>query len=126
VEIARGEEAVFGVSAEGVPQIQWTRTLTQAESEKELAWTHGKLILTGERLPEVVRELNRYHRQKVLIADPALERMKIGGTIDPATNDYRVIVRAFSNICPIVIDDTDPSVVRLSRGHAPEQCSPTK
>jgi ferric-dicitrate binding protein FerR (iron transport regulator) len=84
------------------------------------------LILTGERLPEVVRELNRYHRQKVVIADPALEQVKVGGTIDPATNDYQVIVRALSNGCPIDIDDTDPSVVRLSRGRAPDRCSPTK
>jgi transmembrane sensor len=126
VEIARGEQAVFGISTEGVPQMQSTRTLTPEESEKKVAWTRGKLILTGERLPEVVREINRYHRQKVVIADAELEHMRIGGRIDPTTNDYRVIVRALSNACPIDIDDTDPSVVRLRSGRASDQCSPTK
>jgi transmembrane sensor len=122
VEIARGEEAVFGTNAEGVPQMEGTRTLTPEESEKKVAWTRGKLILTGERLPEVIHEINRYHRQKVVIADPALEQVKIGGTIDPATNDYRVIVRTLSNGCPIDIDYSDPSVVRLRSGRAPNRC----
>jgi transmembrane sensor len=126
VEIARGEEAVFAISADGIPQMQSTRTLTPEESEKMVAWTRGKLILSGERLPEVIREINRYHRQKVVIADPALEQVKIGGTIDPATNDYRVIVRALSNNCPIDIDDTDPSVVRLRSGRPLNLRSPTK
>jgi transmembrane sensor len=123
VEIARGEEAVFGSNREGVPQMEHTRTLTPEESEKKVAWTRGKLILTGERLPEVIHEINRYHRQKIIIADPALDQVRMGGTIDPATNDYRVIVRALSNGCPIDIDDSDPSVVRLRSGHASNQCS---
>lgn len=126
VEIARGEEAVVGASADGIPQVQRTHTLTPAEAEKRLAWMQGKLILTGERLPEVVHEINRYHRQKVVIADPELEQVRVGGTIDPATNDYRLIVRALSNSCPIDIDDSDPSVVRLRAGRAPKQCSATR
>jgi transmembrane sensor len=126
VEIARGEEAVIGITPEGVPQMQTTRTLTPEESEKKIAWTHGKLILTGERLPEVVSEINRYHRQKVVIADAALEHVRIGGRIDPATNDYRVIVRVLSNECRIDIDVTDPSVVKLRSARTPNPCPPTR
>jgi transmembrane sensor len=122
LEIARGEEAVLTVGAEGVPQVQRTHTLTPKESEKRLAWMQGKLILTGEGLPEVVREINRYHRQKVVIGDPALEQVKMGGTIDPANNDYRVIVHALSAGCPIDIDDSDPAVVRLRSGRPLNHC----
>jgi hypothetical protein len=126
VEIGRSEEAVFTVTPEGALQIQRTRTLALEESEKKVAWTRGKLILTGERLPEVVREINRYHREKAVIADTALEQVRIGGTIDPATNDYRVIVHALSNTCPIDIDDTDPSVIRLTSARALGQCPRTE
>jgi transmembrane sensor len=125
VEIARGEEAVVGVSPEAIPHVQRVRTLTSGEAEKKLAWMHGKLILTGEQLPEVVSEINRYHREKIVIADPELEQVRVGGIIDPATNGYRVIVRALSNSCPIDIDDSDPSLVRLRTGRTPKQCSAT-
>jgi hypothetical protein len=35
VEITRGEEAIFEISAEGVPQMQGTRTLTHRRSPRK-------------------------------------------------------------------------------------------
>jgi ferric-dicitrate binding protein FerR (iron transport regulator) len=94
--------------------------LTPSQSQKRLAWTRGKLVLMGEPLRDVVREINRYHRQKLVIADPALEQTEVGGVIDPATYDYRVIIRALGSRCPIVFDDSDPAVLVLRRSQAPE------
>jgi ferric-dicitrate binding protein FerR (iron transport regulator) len=105
-------------------ELSGIRDTNELDLESVLSWLSTTVVVLpgGSESPEI----NRYHREKVVIADPALEQVKIGGTIDPSTNDYRVIVRALSNTCPIDIDDTDPSIVRLRRNRAPNRCSPMK
>lgn len=114
IDLAGSEEAVIRTSGERDPLLHKLHTLSAMEAEKRLAWTTGRLVLTGEPLTDVIREINRYHRQQLVITDTVLENFKVGGTIDPATNDYRVIVRALGSNCPIVIDDSNPAFVRLA------------
>jgi transmembrane sensor len=51
------------------------------------AWRHDTLVLNGESLDYAVAELNRYLPDKIVIGDPALSRLRLGGTFattDPA------------------------------------------
>jgi len=48
------------------------------------SWRTGKLVFDGERLAEVVAEMNRYSRQKLQIVDPALEERRVSGVFEPA------------------------------------------
>ncbi len=50
------------------------RTLRSA-----LAWQEGRIEFTDTPLSEVVREVNRYNRQKIVIADASLAAMRFGG-----------------------------------------------
>lgn len=45
----------------------------------ELAWQRGMLVFRNTRLADAVREFNRYNQIKLVIADPAIAGMKIGG-----------------------------------------------
>lgn len=47
----------------------------------KLAWQRGFLVMDHTTLAEVVRDLNRYNVEKIVIADPAAARMQMYGTI---------------------------------------------
>lgn len=46
----------------------------------ELGWRRGVLIFNQTPLSEAAAEINRYNRKKIIIADRAAGRMKLGGT----------------------------------------------
>jgi len=49
---------------------------------RKLAWTMGNISFDGESLTEAVSEFNRYNRRHLVIADPAIARMKVGGSFE--------------------------------------------
>nr|WP_274602716.1 FecR domain-containing protein [Sphingomonas sp. CFBP 13728] len=44
------------------------------------AWQHDTLVLNGESLDYAVAEMNRYLPNKIVIGDPALSRLRVGGS----------------------------------------------
>jgi transmembrane sensor len=55
------------------------------ELARELGWRHGVLTFDHTTLAEAVAEFNRYNRQKIVIADPQVAKLEIGGTF-PSDN----------------------------------------
>ena len=53
------------------------------DAARATSWRTGKLVFDGERLADVVDEMNRYSREKLEIADPALEGRKVSGVFEP-------------------------------------------
>ncbi len=53
--------------------------LEENKMEQQLAWRNGLLLFSGEPLQEVVREINRYTMMNIIISDPALADLRIGG-----------------------------------------------
>jgi transmembrane sensor len=49
---------------------------------RKLAWTTGSISFDGETLTEAVREFNRYNRRHLVIIDPAIAQMKVGGSFE--------------------------------------------
>jgi transmembrane sensor len=56
------------------------RALSPQDLERKLAWLKRELSFHGEPLDEVVAEFNRYNREQLQIADPALAKHRISGT----------------------------------------------
>jgi transmembrane sensor len=50
-----------------------------ADIERSLAWRHGYIALANASLSELVAEFNRYTTREIVIADPALQSVRIGG-----------------------------------------------
>jgi transmembrane sensor len=123
VDVAPGEASEVSITRGTLPEISPPSRLSPAQADARLAWTRGLLYLVNAPLIEVVREINRYHSRKIVIADPALEQFKLGGTLDPTSNDYQVIVSILANNCPIDVDQSQASVVTLRRTRATERCS---
>lgn len=68
------------------------RALGEADVAGISAWRHDTLVLTGESLDYAVDEVNRYLVKKIVIGDPALSRLRLGGTF--ATTSPAEFLRA--------------------------------
>jgi transmembrane sensor len=90
--------------------------VAEADVTRKLSWTEGRLWFDRETLSNVVAEFNRYNRRQLVIADPAIADLRIGGgfeATDPesfvAALERTVGVRAF----PSSPGGSEPDVIRL-------------
>lgn len=75
-------QAAGGDSVEVGPNSVVIRQQPQGYVTRKLAWTTGNISFDGETLTEAVREFNRYNRRHLVIIDPAIAQMKVGGSFE--------------------------------------------
>jgi transmembrane sensor len=75
VTLEAGSALVTG--ADGIDRVE------SLDTARATSWRSGKLVFEGDRLADVVAEMNRYSREKLEIADPALEDRKVSGVFEP-------------------------------------------
>jgi len=73
LSLGKGETVSFNMSRSSVVM------LTERELVKALSWRDGLLVFTDNPLGEVIREVGRYTEYSIEIADPAVEKIKVGG-----------------------------------------------
>lgn len=54
--------------------------IRKANLDRAAGWRQGRLIFNNEPLPQVVEEINRYSREKLVIGDRQLNAIKVSGT----------------------------------------------
>lgn len=72
--VKAGQAAEYGADA--------IRSLTAIDSEaisRKLSWQHGTLIFNGEPLEQVVHEISRYTNVEIVVSDPEIRNIPIGG-----------------------------------------------
>ncbi len=87
--------------------------VAETDVDKKLSWTEGRLWFERQRLADVVAEFNRYNRRQMVIADPAIADLRIGGGFEATDPESFVAalertfgIRAFPSA-------EDPDVIRL-------------
>ncbi len=76
-----------GQNAEISDRIKSITSIDQQEIDRRLAWKTGGLIFRGEALEDVIREISRYTTTKIVISDPAIRKIKIGGYFKTSETD---------------------------------------
>lgn len=61
--------------------------LSPQEINRRLSWQAGKVAFEGETLAEAVSEINRYNERQLIIEDPAIENIRLGGTFQAGDLD---------------------------------------
>lgn len=79
-QVDAGEVATVSYEPGRPPQV---RTVSRAEVSARLAWKEGMLEFEGRPLRELVPEINRYNTRPLLIDDPAIADMRLGGRMAP-------------------------------------------
>lgn len=84
---------------------------------RRLAWTEGKLVFDEDTLTTAVAEFNRYNRQQLVIADPALATLHVGGNFE--ATDLPSFLSALERVFGVRTQTANDDVVYLvaSEGH---------
>ena len=85
--------------------------VAEPDVARKLSWVEGRLWFERQRLDDVVAEFNRYNRRQLVIADPAIAELRIGGGFE--ATDIDSFTAALERTLPVRVDRTDPSFVRL-------------
>ena len=72
-------------------------TLSNDDITGRLMWTTGRVVFQGEKLGDVVAEINRYNERKLLVNDPDISGLRIGGNFQATDPEgfARALDRAF-------------------------------
>lgn len=79
--------------------------------ERRMAWTTGRLDFRGETLGEAVSEFNRYNRRKILIRNPELSGLRVGGSF--TATDPQSFASALSSAFDIRVAEDGENIVLL-------------
>jgi transmembrane sensor len=119
ITLKAGERAV--IDDDGDPRIVSRRSLSTMELQHALAWTNGVIELDGETLSEAVADFNRYNRHKLVIADPRIGQLRMGGTF--RTSDLQSFTQAlelaFGVHAQASANSTQLNVTQLGLGKSP-------
>ena len=68
------------------------KNLPKNDLARKLAWQNQMLVFDGDSLADVVAQFNRYNERQLIIADPALATLRIGGYFHPTNLDAFISV----------------------------------
>ncbi len=68
-------------------RVESTTTLPGEDITGKLAWISGRLVFQGEKLGDVVAEINRYNHRHMEVVDADIAGLRIGGTFNPSDPD---------------------------------------
>ncbi len=115
VTVLAGQQVVIADGEESL------RRLTSLEIDSRLAWQKGVLVFHGERLVEVLAEVERYAPVKLRLADPKLEDIKVGGYFRTGDIDgVLLVLRENFGIESARNENGDVELRRASSGTAPK------
>lgn len=85
---------------------------TPQQLSDELAWKRGVLVFRNTTLAEAAREFNRYNTTKLVVSDPEVARLKIGGEFK--INNVDDFLRLAQAVLGVSVDRSG-SEIRIAR-----------
>lgn len=109
VVIKANQSATFNQLAERVEGIA---TVTPAELSRKLAWQTGTLQFSGDSLEDVIVEISRYTSVSIVIVDPQLRQLRIGGLFK--VGETQKMLRTLESSFGIRVDHINEHLIHLS------------
>ncbi len=104
-----------GGTARYAEQVTETDTLPGHRIEQRLAWRKGKWMFQGETLAQVLDEVARYSDLNIVIADPRIAGLRVGGYFD--IGDVDSLMKALETGFGVTVS-RDGKTIRLLRDDA--------
>lgn len=83
------------------------------EVEQLLSWRTGHIMFRNTALADAVAEFNRYNVRKIVIADPAIADIRIGGSF--RSDNVPAFLWLLQNGFPVAVEQRDDRVVLSAR-----------
>lgn len=112
-QLRAGQNIRFNHSAEPI------QTLKDDEVARKLSWRDGMLVFSGESLQHVVQQVSRYTTQTIVITDPSISDMRIGGYFK--AGETQAMFDALESSFGVQVSRIDNNIVHLSRAPAASQ-----
>jgi transmembrane sensor len=107
-----GKTTVFNDAVQAVQQLDTIGMM------RKLSWRDGMLIFSGESLEEVVQQVSRYTDLAIVIADPSIRDVRIGGYFQVGETD--AMLEALESSFGVRVSRISDTQVELSRAeHSP-------
>jgi transmembrane sensor len=85
------------------------RHASVAEAETYMSWRTGYISLRNTELADAVAEFNRYNRKQLVVADPSIAHLQVGGNLRAANVD--AFVRVLEQGFPVHAEDEGNRIV---------------
>lgn len=89
------------------------RSLPEQELERALSWRTGVLAFEGDPLEDVIAEVSRYTDELIVVDDPELLRLRIGGRFGIGETD--ALLEALESAFGVAANRDPDGVVRLQK-----------
>ncbi|MGH8534413.1 MAG: FecR family protein [Gammaproteobacteria bacterium] len=76
-----------------------TQAPEQIDLREHSAWQRRKLVFKDRPLAEVIREVNRYRRGRIVIANPHLHDLRVTGLFP--TDDPEAVLKVINETLPV-------------------------
>jgi transmembrane sensor len=90
-----------------------TRRVSDTEQEQLLSWQSGFVYFRDAALSEAVNELNRYRTQKIVVADPAIASIRVGGRF--RASNAEAFLALLQERFPVVVEANDTQILLRRR-----------
>ncbi len=100
----------------GAPELT-VKSISADVISNRLAWREGLLVFDGEPLTYVIDEISRYTPMRVVISDPEIRDLPIGGVFN--AGEVTALLGALEASFGIEVDRVDENLIYLSRKPAP-------
>src|ERR1700738_716857 len=89
--------------------------ITPQQLSSELAWREGAIIFDSERLSDAVAEIERYTDARIVISDPAIAGLRVGGRF--RTGDMQEFFDALQTALPVSVRHADAGEIIIDPRH---------
>jgi ferric-dicitrate binding protein FerR (iron transport regulator) len=105
-----------GQHATVVNRVRLVEQIDARGIERKLSWREGRLIFDDDPLTDVVSEISRYTSARIVISDPSIRNLKIGGYFK--VQDIDSILDTLQESFGIEVRKDKDNAIYLSRGPA--------
>lgn len=97
----------------GDDSIQLVQNVAPEIIQRKLSWQQGMLKFKGEPLDQVVEEINRYTNTEIIISDPGIRKIRVGGYFK--TGETEALLNVLKDNFDITVNRVNEGLVYLSR-----------
>lgn len=90
--------------------------MTTDEATEALSWRNGFVVFHRTPLAEAVREFNRYNTRQIVIADPSLDALRVGGNF--RLDNSEAFVRLMQAVFPLKAEQRGGRIVLTRKAQA--------